>query len=207
MSLELPPVCLIISSQEIPHKAEIALRSGIKWIQFREKYLSRKALLEKAYQIKELTTKYNAILTINDYVDIALITQAEGVHLGQDDLPFEAAKKIFSGIIGISTHNLKEAQEAEKMGADYIGFGPIFHTTTKKDAVEPRGIDMLSFICKKINIPVVAIGGIKVENLEQLKNSGCKSIAVASGILEGDIEKNIMFFLKFFNQFYEKKSC
>ncbi|MCX8033821.1 MAG: thiamine phosphate synthase [Thermodesulfovibrio sp.] len=197
---KLPHICLIISSNDIPDKAERALKSGIKWLQLREKELPRKKILYSALKLKELTHKHNAILTINDYLDIAIASEAEGVHLGQDDLTIDAAKKIFSGIIGISTHNLQEALEAEKESADYIGFGPIFKTITKKDALEPRGFYMLSLIQKKIRIPIVAIGGIKLENIEKIIECGCKHIAVSSGILIGNIEKNIEKFMNTFEQ-------
>lgn len=198
MKADLPKICLIISSKEIPHKTEHALKSGIKWIQYREKDLSRKEILSYAFQIKNLTSKYGAILTINDYLDIALITEAEGVHLGQEDLPIEVAKKIFSGIIGISTHNLHEAFEAQNGGSDYIGFGPIFRTITKKNALEPIGCDMLSLLCAKIDIPILAIGGINIYNMEKIKETGCRHVAVSSGILEGDMDINLEKFLKVF---------
>jgi thiamine-phosphate pyrophosphorylase len=196
--IKLPPICLIISSKEIPEKAEIALKTGIKWIQYREKDLPRKDILENAFRIKEIISKYDGILTINDHVDIAIVTESEGIHLGQDDLPIYAAKKIFSGIIGISTHNLQEADEAKKGCADYIGFGPMFRTITKKDALEPRECYMLSLVCKKMDIPVVAIGGINVYNINMIKETGCRYVAVSSGILQGDMKTNIEKFLKVF---------
>jgi len=195
---ELPSICLIVSSKEIPEKLEIALKAGIKWIQYREKELPRKEILKYAFWVKEITKHYNALLTINDYLDIAIAIKADGIHLGQDDLPIEVAKKFFSGIIGISTHNLEEALDAQKKGAHYIGYGPIFYTTTKKDALEPKGYDMLSLICKKIKVPVVAIGGIKKQHLKDLKAMGCKYVAIASGILVGDVKSNVKDFLELF---------
>jgi len=193
---ELPPICLIFSINQTIEKLKIALQSGIKWIQYREKELSRREILKQAFYLRELTNEYNALLTINDYLDIAIAVEADGVHLGQDDLPIEVAKRFFSGIIGISTHNLKEAVNAQESGADYIGFGPIFKTTTKKDALDPRGIDMLFFIQKKIDLPVVAIGGINLSNIFDIKKKGGKFVAVSSGILEGDVEKNVIKFIK-----------
>lgn len=194
----LPPVCLIIDSKEFPQKLELALKAGIKWIQYREKNLSRRKILEYAYKIREITSKYGSILTINDYLDIAISVKADGVHFGQEDFPAEEAKRLFSGIIGISTHNINEAKEAEIIGVDYIGFGPVFKTTTKKDALEPRETSMISFICKKINIPVVLIGGIKIGNVSSLLEKGCRHVAVSSGILEGDITCNVRNLLNFF---------
>lgn len=198
INLKLPSICLIISSKEISEKLEIALKAGIRWIQYREKELPRKKVLEDAFHVRKITKHYNTLLTINDYLDIAIAVKADGVHLGQNDLPIEVAKKFFSGIIGISTHNLEEALDAQKKGAHYIGFGPIFQTTTKKDALEPQGYDVLSLICKKIDIPVVAIGGIKKEHLKDLKAVGCKYVAAASGILTGEVKSNVEDFLSIF---------
>ncbi len=194
---KLPSICLIASSKDFP-KIEIALKAGIRWIQFREKDLSRKEILQYAYQLRDITSKYNCLLTINDYTDIAIAVKADGVHVGQDDLPVEVAKKIFSGIIGLSTHNIEEAIDAQQKGVDYIGFGPIFYTKTKKEALAPRGLDMLSFILTNVKIPVLAIGGIKSENLGELKEIGCSYVAVSSGILEGDVVKNVEKFFKIF---------
>lgn len=195
IKVELPHICLILSTKEIPEIAERALKKGIKWIQLREKEKSRRETLYSAFKLKELTEKYKAILTINDYLDIAIAVNAEGLHLGQSDLPIEEAKRFFSGLIGISTHNLDEALEAEKKAANYIGFGPIFRTTTKKDALEPRGLSMLSFIQKKISIPVIAIGGINTHNIIEIIRCGCKNVALSSGILSGNMEENIEYFL------------
>ncbi len=194
---KLPSICLIASSKDF-HKIEIALKAGIRWIQFREKNLPRKEILQYAYQIRDIAVKYNCLLTINDYVDIAIAVEADGVHIGQDDLPVEVVKKFFSGIIGLSTHNHEEAIDAQQRGVDYIGFGPIFYTKTKKDALTPRGLDMLSFILKSVKVPVLAIGGIKSENLYNIKEIGCSYLAVSSGILEGDIVKNVEKFFKIF---------
>jgi thiamine-phosphate pyrophosphorylase len=204
---DIPSVCLIISSREIPQKLETALISGIKWIQYREKELPRKEILKNAILARDLTVKYGCLLTVNDYVDIAIAVEADGVHLGQEDIPLEVAKKIFNGIIGISTHNLEEAVEAEKNGADYIGFGPVFATKTKKNALAPRDINMVSFICKKISIPVILIGGIRGESLNFLYEKGCRYVAVSSGILDGDMARNIEEFLKFFESINETKYC
>lgn len=199
--IELPSICLIISTESIPKKLEIALKSGIKWVQYREKVLTRKNILKYAHEVRELTYKYNSLLTINDFVDIAIAVEADGVHLGQDDLPIDAAKKIYSGIIGLSTHTLEEALEAQNMGVDYIGFGPLFPTNTKKDALSPRSFKELELVLNSIWIPTLLIGGIKEDNLKILVEKGCRNIAVSSGILEGNIAKNVDNFLKFFNHF------
>ena len=117
------------------------LRAGVRCIQYREKDLSRRQIYENAVTLRKLTRLFNATLIINDHADIALAVEADGVHLGQDDLPLKEARKIMGNkIVGISTHDLAQAKEAEFGGADYIGFGPVFHTTTK-DAGAPKGVD------------------------------------------------------------------
>ena len=177
--------------------SSIILGAGVKWIQYREKDKSRRDIYREALILRKLTNEFGAVLIVNDYTDIALAVNADGVHLGQEDLPIKEARKIVGGekIIGISTHNLKQAIEAEKGGADYIGFGPVFHTKTK-NAGAPKGIAMLKEIKKHVKIPVVAIGGINTENLKSVLDSGADAVAVASGILSGDIYDNINLFLK-----------
>ncbi len=176
---------------------EHSLRSGIKWIQYRDKKSSRKEIYEHALNLRKLTKEFDAFFTVNDHVDIALAVEADGVHLGQEDFPLKEAKKILTNktIIGISTHSFEQAVTAEKQGADYIGFGPVFHTKTK-DAGEPKGIQMLKEIKNAVKIPVVAIGGINADNLSSVLDSGADAVAVASAITNGDIAQNISKFLK-----------
>ncbi len=174
----------------------IVLDCGIKWIQYRDKKNTRRAIYENAVDLRQITSEYDATLIINDHTDIALASDAEGVHLGQDDLPLKEARKITGQkfTIGISTHSIEEALEAQDTGADYLGFGPIFHTNTK-DAGEPKGIGALKEVKKIVNIPVIAIGGINTENLASVLDAGADGIAVSSGILKGDIKTNIKYFL------------
>ena len=153
---------------------------------------------ERQLILRKLTNKFGAVFIVNDYIDIALAVNADGVHLGQKDLPLKEARKIFCGrekIIGISTHSIEQAIEAEQGGASYIGFGPIFHTKTK-DAGEPKGIEMLKEVKRHIKIPVIAIGGINIENLRSVIDSGADAVAVSSAIIQGDIAENITCFLK-----------
>ncbi|NCO68771.1 MAG: thiamine phosphate synthase [Nitrospirae bacterium CG_4_10_14_0_8_um_filter_41_23] len=172
------------------------LRAGLKWVQYRDKEKSRREIYEKAIRLRKLTKDFNAVLIVNDYADIALAVDADGVHLGQDDLPVREAREIMGNnkIIGISTHNLEQAKEAEKGGADYIGFGPIFRTTTK-DAGMPKGTDMLKEIKRQVHVPVVAIGGINIENIRSVLDAGVDAVAVASAILSGDIIENATRFM------------
>ncbi|MBI5188120.1 MAG: thiamine phosphate synthase [Nitrospirae bacterium] len=167
------------------------LRSGVKWIQYRDKDRTRGEFYNEALMLRRVTRDFNAILVINDHSDIAIAVDADGVHLGQDDLPLKEARRIMGRdrIIGISTHSLEQAIEAERGGADYIGFGPLFHTITK-DAGAPRGISMLREVKEKVHIPVIAIGGINLTNLESVLDAGADAIAVATGILKGDITEN-----------------
>ncbi len=184
-----------LSYEDMTHKV---LLKGVRWIQFREKEKSRHDIYGEAIRLRRLTKDYNAVLIINDFLDIAMCTGADGVHLGQDDLPLKEARRVIGRdrIVGISTHSIEQAIEAEKHGADYIGFGPVFSTLTK-DAGEPKGIDMLYEVKKQVNIPVVAIGGISLDNVRSVLHTGVDAVAVASAILTGDIEENTIRFLDY----------
>ena len=178
------------------------LRAGVRCIQYREKDLSRRQIYDNAVTLRKLTGRFDAILLINDHADIALAVDADGVHLGQDDLPLGVARKIMgSKIVGISTHNLDQATEAERGGADYIGFGPVFHTTTK-DAGAPKGVDNIRTIKENVSIPVVAIGGIRLDNIAAVIHAGADAAAVATAICKGDIAANAEKFVRFFNHNY-----
>jgi thiamine-phosphate diphosphorylase len=154
-------------------------------------------MYEDAVKLRGITKEHHAVFIVNDYADIALRVDADGVHLGQDDLPLKEARSIMGRkkIIGISTHNIEQAIAAEAEGADYIGFGPVFHTTTKEDAGTPKGTDVLREVKRQLRIPVVAIGGINLENLRSVLDTGIDAVAVSSAILRGNIEahaKNFM---------------
>ncbi len=134
---------------------------------------------------------------MNDYIDIAMAVSADGVHLGQDDMPIEEARRVTGNkmIIGISTHNLNQAIKAQEHGADYIGFGPVFQTSTK-DAGKSKGLMSLKNICSKIRIPVVAIGGISSENINDVMNAGAEACAIISAIQSGNIKANIKILMR-----------
>jgi thiamine-phosphate pyrophosphorylase len=169
----------------------MALKAGIRWVQLRDKSMSRRDLFEEAVKLRDITREHGAFFVVNDYADIAAAVDADGVHLGQDDLPVAEARRVLGAgkVIGISTHSEAEALEAEAQGADYIGFGPVFRTETK-DAGAPRGSGVLGSVRKKVRIPVVAIGGIGPEELEEVVASGADAVAVASAILRGSINRN-----------------
>lgn len=167
---------------------EDLLKGGAKIIQYREKKRDLKLLLEEAKALRELTLKYNATFIVNDYLDIALLSKADGIHIGQDDLPIKDVRKILgeNKIIGISTHNPQEAQQAIIDGADYIGVGPIFYTETKEDVCDPVTLEYLDFVNKNINLPYVAIGGIKENNIDKVLALGAKSICLVSELVGAD---------------------
>lgn len=167
---------------------EDLLKGGAKIIQYREKKRDLKLLLEEAKALRELTLKYNAIFIVNDYLDIALLSEADGIHIGQNDLPIKDVRKILgeNKIIGISTHNPQEAQQAIIDGADYIGVGPIFYTETKEDVCAPVTLEYLDFVNKNIKLPYVVIGGIKENNIDKVLEMGAKSICLVSELVGAD---------------------
>lgn len=143
-----------------------------------------------AREIRQLSRTASSLFIVNDRVDIALAAQADGVHLGQEDLPLDIARKLMGKekIIGISTHDLAQAQEAERGGADYIGFGPIFGTSTKETGYSPRGPAMLKEIRQAVKIPIVAIGGITEDNVSQVWEAGADAAAIISDLMRaGDV--------------------
>jgi len=164
---------------------EEALKGGSKAVQLREKDLGTRDLLDMAYKMRELTKTYEAKLFINDRVDIALAVEADGVQLGKESIPAHAVRKSFQDklIIGVSTHSLDEAIEAESGGADFITLGPVYHTPSKMKYGEPIGIEILSKVVAKTLIPVIAIGGIKLDKVREVKEAGADGVALISAIL------------------------
>lgn len=161
------------------------LSGGARIIQLRVKDLSANASLKLAREACELCRQSGCLFIVNDRVDIALAAQADGVHLGQEDLPLYIARKLMGRerIIGISTHDLAQAREAEQGGADYIGFGPIFGTQTKETGYSARGLTMLREIRKAVTIPIVAIGGITEQNVVQVWKAGADAAAIISDLM------------------------
>ena len=161
------------------------MRGGVKAVQLREKELATRDLLALAYRLRELTAQYDAKLLINDRADIALCAGADGVHLGQASMTASAVRKIVGTglMIGVSTHSMEEATIAEKEGADFITFGPVFHTPSKAGYGAPVGTDALRHISAALSIPVFGIGGIKQDTTCKVMDSGAYGIALISGIL------------------------
>ncbi len=163
------------------------LNGGAKILQLRAKKLSARAFLELALRAHELTRVHDCRLIINDRVDVALSSGADGVHLGQEDLPLHAARLLLpQKIIGISTHDLEQAKRAQDEGADYIGFGPMYGTATKQTGYSPRGLVMLREVRAAIRIPIVAIGGISEDNVSEVWNAGADAAAIISDILAAE---------------------
>jgi thiamine-phosphate pyrophosphorylase len=180
---------------------EEALKGGVKAVQLREKDFGARDLLGMAYKMRELTKTYQARLFINDRVDIALAVEADGVHLGRESIPAHAVKKTFKDrlIIGVSTHSLDEAVEAEKGGADFVTLGPVYHTPSKMKYGEPIGIELLRSIKGKISIPVFAIGGIRIDKVGEVKDAGADGLALISAILTAEnIRETTEKFLRLF---------
>lgn len=170
----------VIKNRDILKVTKDVLRGGADIIQLRDKSSDDKKLLQYARAIKKVTKKYKRRFIINDRVDIARIIGADGVHLGQDDIPIEEARKILGKkIIGVSTHNLEQAKKAVRRGADYIGIGPVFKSPTKK-RLPPIGPSILGRAGKTINIPFFAIGGISLDNITEVKKAGAGRVAVIS---------------------------
>jgi thiamine-phosphate pyrophosphorylase len=166
---------------------EKMIEGGIKIIQYREKrpYKSYNTILEECKQIRALTRAAGVTFIVNDYVDVALLVDADGVHVGQDDLPVGEVKKLLGRekIVGLSTHSPKQAEDAVRAGADYIGVGPIFPTRTKDDVCDPVGFEYLDWVVKNISLPFVAIGGIKLNNIDRIVQRGAKSVCLVTEII------------------------
>ncbi len=159
------------------------LAGGAKIIQLREKHWSKKDLYDLAVEFQKKTQGYGALLIINDHVDVALAAGADGVHLGQDDLPVEAARRIAPQlIIGASSHSLNEALKAEKDGADYVNIGPIFPTRTKADAHRFLGPEAIAEIGPQLTVPFTTMGGITPDNIHSVLQAGARRVAMVTGI-------------------------
>jgi thiamine-phosphate pyrophosphorylase len=157
--------------------------SGGRIIQYRDKGSDKRYILKTSLALKKHLIRTKSIFLVNDHVDIAMLSGADGLHLGQSDLPLPAARKLLGRekIIGVSCFNLEQALLAQEQGADYLGVGPVFATSTKPE-VQPLGLKLLSSIAKNIKIPVFAIGGINQANVNKVLSSGASGVAVSSAI-------------------------
>lgn len=180
-----------------------ALEGGVTLVQYRAKTASSAEMYAEALQLKALCDSFNVPLIINDRLDIAMAVGAAGVHLGQDDLPCAAARKLLGEdyLIGVSAHNPAEAKAALQSGADYLGCGAVFGTATKAD-VKKLGTDGLAAICKAKGLPVVGIGGVTADNYREVRAAGADGAAIVSGILaQPDIRATVRAIAKISQEF------
>ena len=159
--------------------------AGVRILQYREKMLKSGAMLEECRLLRRLTREAGACFIVNDHVDIAMLVQADGVHVGQEDLPVPAVRSLVGPemIIGLSTHLPEQAREARSLGADYIGVGPIFATNTKEDVVDPVGYEYLDWVARNGDLPFVAIGGIKRHNIAEVARHGARCCSLVSELV------------------------
>lgn len=172
-----------LQGKPLADQVERALAGGVTMVQLREKELPGQAFLAEAVTIREVCRRYGAPFLVNDNVQAALAAGADGAHIGQEDLPAREARKLLGPgkILGVSASTVEEALEAQRAGADYLGVGAVFPTSTKGDA-DPVSMEMLRKICRAASIPVVAIGGITAENAWELKGTGIAGLAVVSAL-------------------------
>ena len=185
------------SLENFLEKVETACRSGVTIIQLREKNLTTNQYYQLAKQVKEITDAYQVPLIIDDRLDVCLAVDAAGLHIGDDELPVLVARKVLGPekILGVTAKTVKRALEAETSGADYLGTGAIFPTTTKENAPITL-ISTLKTICQTVAIPVVAIGGLTSENIDQLIGTGIAGVAVVRDLMQAeDIEAKVHAFL------------
>lgn len=167
----------------VSNTAKTLRDAGVGIVQFRDKYSHKEDILKDAYSISRVLSNSKTLFIINDYLDVAKLLNCDGVHLGQSDSSIEIARKIVGKdkIIGVSCHNPRQAVTAQNKGADYIGIGPIFATSTKPNT-KPIGLDLIKILNKKIRIPYFAIGGIDQDNLKAVLSSGAKRVAVCKAV-------------------------
>lgn len=178
---------LIIDSgftKDFTGMAKSAVDAGLKMIQYRDKKAGISEMIENAVKMRELTQRSDTSFIVNDNVEAAVKSRADGVHIGRNDAGYEDVRKILpGGIIGVSVDNMEQALLADKTGADYIGVGPVFPTATKPDAAPPLGVEKLAEIVRATVTPVAAIGGINLDNLKSVLGAGVSGVAVISAIL------------------------
>ncbi|WP_300356436.1 thiamine phosphate synthase [Fusobacterium sp.] len=182
----------ILGERDLCKAVEDSIKGGTTIVQLREKFIDDEKFLQIAKEVQKITKKYNVPLIINDNIKIAKEIDAEGVHIGQSDDSLEKAREILgkNKIIGVSVGSIEEALKAQAGGADYLGIGTIFYTGSKKDINEPLGIENLKNIVDAIKIPSVAIGGIHLDNVKDVMNTGVDGVAVISEILGKEDIKN-----------------
>jgi thiamine-phosphate pyrophosphorylase len=165
------------------------IAGGVTTVQYREKHAAKsfRSMYEECVAIRRLTRESGVLFIVNDYVELAMLADADGVHVGQDDLPVAAVReRVGAKIIGLSTHSPSHARAALEAGVDYIGAGPIFTTQTKEDVVAAVGLEYLDYVVHNIALPVAAIGGIKLRNIAQVLAKGARTICLVTEIVQAD---------------------
>lgn len=187
---------IILTKPSLPHSliAQKCVQHGVRMLQLREKHLSDKELLSVALQIREITRGTTTQFVINDRPDIALLCQADYLHLGQDDISIDQARAIVGDMkIGLSTHSIEQAKDALAKKPDYIGFGPIYPTNAKAKPDEPVGVELLKEVLQFATVPVVAIGGIFPENIDEVIRAGAQNIAMVRHFMQTkDFEQRLL---------------
>ncbi len=165
------------------------IAGGVTTVQYREKHAAKsfRSMYEECVAIRRLTRESGVLFIVNDYVELAMLADADGVHVGQDDLPVAAVReRVGAKIIGLSTHSPSHARAALDAGADYIGAGPIFTTQTKEDVCAAVGLEYLDHVISTVPLPVAAIGGIKLHNIDQVLAKGARTICLVTEIVQAD---------------------
>lgn len=167
---------------------EEALKAGVRFVQLRDKNASTRSLFDSAQALRKLCNRYSSYFVVNDRIDVAMAVKADGVHLGQSDMPADTARSIMGSeaVIGVSVRTVEEAEIAKADGADYIAANLVFSTETKKDIKEPLGLEMVSILSQASSLPLIAIGGINPENTALVINAGCSGVAVVTAIMNAD---------------------
>jgi thiamine-phosphate pyrophosphorylase len=177
---------------------EEALAAGVRCVQLREKDLSSRDLYELALELRKITARHGARLIINDRIDIALAVEADGVHLGGESIPTYRARRLLGSapLIGVSCHNLVNAITAQEKGADFITFGPVFHTPSKARYGEPLGLSRLTEVAQAVSLPIFALGGVTMERIGEVMEHGATGIALISAVIAapspGDASRNLL---------------
>lgn len=175
----------LLGERKVEDVVKQLIKAGVQMIQYRDKYAEDGEFLMESLKIIKILKNKRIIFIINDRVEVAQIIDADGVHVGQTDLPVPVARKLLgkNKIIGTSAESINQAKMAQKQGADYVGLGPIFYTTTKEKIPEPIGLNLIRQAKKELKIPFFPIGGINLHNLNSVINTGAKRVAVASAII------------------------
>lgn len=187
-----------LTKRTVIDDVKAAVKGGVKIIQYREKEAPAKQIIEYAQKINQICKKNHVLFLVNDRIDVALAIGADGIHIGKEDVPYQYARKLLGKgkLIGMSAHSVKDALQNQQLGADYTSIGPIYLTTTKKDAKLSIGLSPISQLKTKLRIPFVAIGGINESNIDGVLEAGARNIAIISGIAtKTNVESSVKMFV------------